>query len=353
MKMAKAIALYSGGLDSTLATIVMLRLGVEVTALRFLTLFGCDMGEKVAYLHDDVPHAQQFGFKIKFCHLGQPFMDLVKNPKFGHGKNMNPCVDCRILMLKEAKRLMELTGADFLITGEVIGQRPMSQRRDSFPVIDRQAGVEGLVLRPLCARHLNPTLPEINGLVDRQKLYDFNGRSRRPQMALAQRFGLENYQAPAGGCLLTDPIYSYRLKELLVHDPDPTMRDINVLRTGRHFRLSTTCKAIVGRNEGDNDFIETQVTTEDITMQVETGGSPITLLTSSTGNVEQGMLQMAAALTARYSDSKRQEVVDVTVFRGIDRLVVKIPVQPASEETIKRLRIEEQGAKVSLKPVRV
>ncbi|MBF0537095.1 MAG: hypothetical protein HQL03_02465 [Nitrospirae bacterium] len=338
--MAKAIALYSGGLDSTLAAIVMVGLGVEVTAVRFLTLFGCNNAENTAYLNDDIPDAAVFGFRVKFCHLGQPFVDLVKNPRYGHGKNMNPCVDCRILMLKEARRLMGLVGADFLVTGEVVGQRPMSQRKDSFPVIDRQAGVEGLVLRPLCARHLKPTIPETIGLVDRRQLYGFNGRTRKPQMGLAASIGLKDYQPPAGGCLLTDVTYSYRLKELLAHDPDPSMRDINILRAGRHFRLSADCKAIVGRNEADNDFLETQVTDNDITMQVKSTGSPITLLTARQGGIDEAMLRVAASLTARYSGKRHKDMVDVSVFRGMDDLIAIKIVPPASEEKIKTLRIE-------------
>ncbi|MBF0606484.1 MAG: hypothetical protein SFH39_17795 [Candidatus Magnetobacterium sp. LHC-1] len=349
--MVKAIVLYSGGLDSTLAAIVMVELGVEVIAVRFLTHFGCDTGENTAYLNDDIPHAEQFGFKVRFCHLGQPFVDLVKNPQYGHGKNMNPCIDCRILMLKEAKRLMGLVGADFLVTGEVIGQRPMSQRRDTFPVIDRQAGVDGLVLRPLCAKHLKPTIPEIAGIVDRRQLYRFNGRNRKPQMGLAASLGLTDYPVPAGGCLLTDAIYSYRLRELLAHDPNPSMRDINVLRAGRHFRLSETCKAIIGRNEADNDFLETQVTSGDITMQVMSTGSPLTLLTTTEDKIDDALLRLAASMTARYSGKKHRDMVDVSVFRGIDEpMAIKI-VPPASEEKINALRIEDKGAKGNIKPV--
>ncbi|KJU84509.1 thiamine biosynthesis protein [Candidatus Magnetobacterium bavaricum] len=351
--MVRAIVLYSGGLDSTLAAIVMVELGVDVIAVRFLTHFGCDGTDNAAYLNDDIPHAEQFGFKIRFCHLGRPFVDLVKNPKYGYGKNMNPCVDCRILMLKEAKRLMALVGADFLVTGEVIGQRPMSQRRDSFPVIDREAGVEGLVLRPLCARHLKPTIPEVAGLIDRKQLYGFNGRTRKPQMGLVASLGLTDYPVPAGGCLLTDAIYSYRLRELLAHDPDPSMRDIHLLRVGRHFRLSETCKAIVGRNEADNAFIETQLTDNDITMQVLSTGSPITLITTKDAGVDDALLRTVASLTARYSGKKHKDMIDVSVFRGIDNLTAIKIVPPASEERLKALRIEEQGAKGNIKPVRV
>lgn len=251
--MTKAVALLSGGLDSTLAVLVLLRQGIEITAVTFQTYFGCDASSVSSCGRPTFDLAAKFGFDVETITLGESFIDIVKNPRHGHGKNMNPCIDCRILMLKEALTLMRSIGADFLVTGEVLGQRPMSQRRECFPLIDRDAGVAGLVLRPLCAKLLKPTIAEENGLVDRAQLYAMNGRTRKPQMALAEELGLTDYPAPAGGCLLTDPIYSHRLKELLKHDPDASIRDISLLQIGRHFRLTPTCKAVVGRNEAENE----------------------------------------------------------------------------------------------------
>jgi len=187
--MSKAIALFSGGLDSTLAILVMLKQGIDITAITFLNHFGCEIGDKSSCSKDPFAASVKFGFQVKMAHLSDKFIDIVKNPKFGHGKNMNPCVDCRILMLQEAKHFMQITGADFLVTGEVLGQRPMSQRRDTFPVIDREADVKGYVLRPLTAKLMNPTVPEEKGIVNRDLLYDFSGRSRKPQMALAKELG--------------------------------------------------------------------------------------------------------------------------------------------------------------------
>ncbi|MBI5664062.1 MAG: 7-cyano-7-deazaguanine synthase, partial [Nitrospirae bacterium] len=215
--MPKAVALYSGGLDSTLAILVMQRHGVDVTALTFMNHFGCDISDKSSCSKDPFAAAVKFGFQVKLAHLSDKFLEIVKNPKYGHGKNMNPCIDCRVLMLKEAKEFMKLTGADFLITGEVVGQRPMSQRKNSFPMIDKAADVKGLVVRPLCGKILPATIPEETGLISRDMLHDFNGRSRKPQMALAEELGLTEYPAPAGGCLLTEPNYSHRLRELLAH----------------------------------------------------------------------------------------------------------------------------------------
>jgi tRNA U34 2-thiouridine synthase MnmA/TrmU len=178
--MPKAIALYSGGLDSTLAILVAMRQGIEVTAITFLTHFGCDISDKSSCSKNPFAASEKFGFEVKLCHLADKFIEIVKRPKFGYGKNMNPCIDCRILMLKEAKELMRMSGADFIITGEVLGQRPMSQRIDTFSSIDKEAGLEGYVLRPLSARLLKPTIPEQSAIVVRDRLYNLHGRSRKP-----------------------------------------------------------------------------------------------------------------------------------------------------------------------------
>jgi tRNA-specific 2-thiouridylase len=199
MSASGAVALYSGGLDSTLAILVVLRQGVEVKAVTFLNHFGCDISDRSSCSKNPFSAAEQFGFEVKLSHLSEKFIEIVKNPKFGHGKNMNPCMDCRILMLKEAKEFMNMTGAAFIITGEVLGQRPMSQRRDALDVIDREAGLKGHVLRPLSAKLMKPTIAEEKGIVERGLLYDFSGRSRKPQIALAEEFGLTDYPAPAGG----------------------------------------------------------------------------------------------------------------------------------------------------------
>lgn len=334
--MAKAVALFSGGLDSSLSILVVMKQGIEVTAITFLNHFGCNLGDRSSCSNDPFPTAERFGFQVKLCHLSDKFLEIVKNPKFGHGKNMNPCIDCRILMLKEARELMYMIGADFLVTGEVLGQRPMSQRRDTFPVIDREAGVEGYVLRPLSAKLLKKTIPEEKGIINRELLYDFRGRSRKPQMALARELGLTDYAAPAGGCLLTEPNYSYRLKDLLRYKADPDLKDINLLRIGRHFRVSPDCKIIIGRNKEENLQLLSLAERNDLKMKVEGFGSPITIIT---GKITNGALDIAASLCARYSDARYLSFVDVTVFLGDKRFTIK--AQPANDETIERLRISK------------
>ncbi len=335
----KAIALFSGGLDSTLAIITMLRQGIDVTAITFLTHFGCDISDKSSCSKDPFSAAEKFGFTVKLCHLSDKFIEIVKNPAHGHGRNMNPCIDCRILMLKEAKELMNITGADFIITGEVIGQRPMSQMRNTLAMIDKKAGVSGIVLRPLSAKLLEPTISETKGLVDRDKLHDFHGRSRKQQMALAKEFGLTDYPMPAGGCLLTEPNYSFRLRELLNYNPNPSLKDLHLLRAGRHFRISPSCKIIVGRDEKDNDKIESLAGEGDYILSVENFGSPVTLLT---GDGSEDFISLAASICARYSDAKHLPSVDVSVYSsasgGGEKFILR--VSPATEEVIERYRIQ-------------
>jgi len=320
MKKTRAVALYSGGLDSTLAVLAVLKQGIEVKAITFLNHFGCDISDKSSCSKDPFSAAEKFGFEVKLSHLADKFIRIVKDPKFGHGKNMNPCMDCRILMLKEAKEFMEMTGAEFIITGEVLGQRPMSQRRDAMNIIDREAGLKGRVLRPLCAKHMKPTFAEEAGLVDRELLYAFNGRSRKPQMALAKEFGLTDYPAPAGGCLLTEPNYAHRLRELLDHDPDPALQDLHLLRIGRHFRLSPVCKLIVGRDKAENDALMKLYDNSGPLLRVMGCGSPLALLK---GHATEEELETAAEICVRYSDARGPEPADVRVFGDRADVIVK------------------------------
>ncbi|RMG70819.1 MAG: DUF814 domain-containing protein [Nitrospirae bacterium] len=331
-----AVALLSGGLDSTLAILVLLKQNIKVKAITFLTQFGCDITDSSSCSKNPLPAAEKFGFEVKLCHLADKFMEIVKNPKFGHGKNMNPCIDCRILMLKEAKTYMDLVGADFLVTGEVLGQRPMSQRRECFPMIDREAGVEGLVLRPLSAKLLPPTIPEQKGLVDRERLYDFKGRTRKPQMALAEELGLDDYPSPAGGCLLTEPTYATRLRDLLEHNPDPAIREIHLLRVGRHFRLSPLSKLVVGRNRSENERILSLATQDDLLLRVPGVGSPVSLLS---GKPSESEIMLSASITARYSDAKNLKRVGVLVY-NIREDLYQIEVEPVDDSLLQGYRIQ-------------
>lgn len=332
--MAHAVALLSGGLDSILSVLLLRKQGIKVTAVTFLMHFGCDMSDKASCTTDSTHIAHRFGFEVKMCHLADKFIRIVKDPKFGHGKNMNPCMDCRILMLREARELMGMVGADFVSTGEVLGQRPMSQRRDTFPVIDREAGLKGMVVRPLSAKQLNVTEPEKRGLVDREQLCDFMGRSRKPQMALAGEFGLTEYPPPAGGCLLTDPIYSVRLRELLAHVQDPSVKDLHLLRAGRQFRLPSGAKLVVGRHEQDNLKIESLADKSDTLLHVPDAGSPLAMVQGGASGDE---LRLASAICARFSDAKREPIVNVQV--GLEAGGEIVSVTPIADVDLDQFRI--------------
>ena len=328
-KKPHCIALFSGGLDSALAILLMLKQDIEVTALTFMTHFGCDLGDRSSCGGNPYPAAEKFGFNVKLMHLGQKFVDIVEKPKFGRGKNMNVCVDCRILMLSEAREYMELIGADFVITGEVLGQRPFSQLKDKLHLTLREARLEGKLLRPLSAKMLEPTEAELSGLVDREQLEAITGRSRKRQLELASEFGLEDYPTPASGCLLTDEGYSNRLRDLLAHADRLTFEDLNLLRIGRHFRLDANTKLIVGRNERDNKMLMAYRKPEHIHLEVLGFGSPVTLLI---GNASDDNLRKAAMITARYSSRRSESEVDVSLV-GSDgetaerSLMVAVPPQ--------------------------
>jgi tRNA U34 2-thiouridine synthase MnmA/TrmU len=338
--MAKAIALLSGGLDSTLAVLIVKKQDIDVITLQFRTPFDCETEAQTSSLQYPSAVAGKFGFDVSVISLGRKFIEMVRKPEHGYGKNMNPCIDCRIMMLREARDVMTSTGADFIITGEVLGQRPMSQRKDILSHIDKEAGLPDRVLRPLSAKLLKVTIPEARGIVDREKLYDISGRSRKPQMALAREFGLAEYPPPAGGCLLTDPNFSTRLRDLLTHTPVPSMNDVHLLKTGRHFRISPGCKIIVGRNQAENDMIESLRSDNDCLLRIEGIGSPLTLIT---GEITDETLNMAAALCARYSDAKESHEVMATMIRG--NVSARFMVNPADNKIVEALRIERGGLK--------
>lgn len=245
----KAVALLSGGLDSTLAVKILLRQGIEIEALNFQTMFGCckDDARQVAY---------ELGVKFTMLPVGMDYVELVKNPKHGVGKGINPCVDCRGYMFRLAKKFMESVGASFVVSGEVLGQRPMSQRRDCFGTIEEEAGLEGLIVRPLSAKLLEPSIPEKEGTVDRNRLYDIEGRSRSRLIQLAKEYGIENPPQPSTGCALTEPEFAKKVKDIFEHLDDYERWHFETLKVGRHFRLDPEAKAILGRDAGENEYLE-------------------------------------------------------------------------------------------------
>ncbi len=297
--MAKAVLLLSGGLDSTLAGKLLIEMGIEVEAINFISPFcrctpkslGCSAAQKAA---------KQIGIPVKVCAVGNDYLEIIKQPQFGRGKGMNPCLDCRIHFFSHAKEYMRACGADFVATGEVLGERPMSQRRHSMELIERKSGLTGFVLRPLSARLFPPTIPEKKHLVDRNRLLAIQGRCRTPQFELAEKLGIKEYLCPAGGCLLTDPEFSARFKDLLEHDPGFSFNDANLLKQGRHFRLPSGSKAVVGRNESENKLIENLARTEDIQIVPKDLPGPTVLCR---GIVSYNDILIAAGLVATYTKS--------------------------------------------------
>ncbi len=246
----KCVALISGGLDSALAAKLMLEQGIEVQGLYLALSWGCCEKPKAIAIAD------QLGIPLMVISVGDAYLDVIRSPKYGYGAAMNPCVDCRIYMFKIAKRYMEEIGAGFVVTGEVIGQRPMSQRKRPLSIIEHDSGLEGLLLRPLSAQMLEPTLPELLGVVDREQLLQISGRSRHEQLELAQQRGVQQFSQAAGGCLLTDEAFARKVKDLFAHEERPTTKQMELLAVGRHIRLSPMTKIVLGRNEYENLLLE-------------------------------------------------------------------------------------------------
>ncbi len=310
----KAVCLFSGGLDSRLAARLVLDQGIELIALHFESIFM--VGEGSGKVSGPQEAAAQLGMEFRKMDLSEELTELVKSPPHGHGSGLNPCIDCRILQLRKAHALMGETGAGFIVTGEVVGQRPMTQRRDMMRHIDKEADVQGLVLRPLSALLLEPTVAEKTGTVLRRRLCSFSGRRRTPQMQLAERLGIYGYPAPAGGCRLREPGYSRRLKELLDHD-ESSAANIRLLRTGRHFRLSPEVRLVVGRNESENEQIRAHVLDSDALLECSGHAGPTSLLR---GGVCEENLICAARITARYGKGRDRSKVEVRVEAGGEKI---------------------------------
>ena len=327
-KQPKALALLSGGLDSLLAVKLILEQGVDVEAVNFITPFClCDRCSVNRF-------SEELKIKVHRVFLGQEFLDIVANPPHGYGSQMNPCIDCRILMFKKAKEIAEKIGADFLVTGEVLDERPFSQRRKAMLLIEKEAGLEGKILRPLSAKLLPETEAEKAGLVDRSNLLAIRGRRRLPQIELAKKLGLKAYPNPSGGCLLTDPEFARKVREHLKHEGKLTLTDVTLLKVGRHFRVDKA-KIIVGRNKKENDRLLSLAKTNGIPyLEAADYKGPITLCI---GDKDRRLLEKAAEITARYSDAPKDVPVEVTCVDG-DRKEA-IVVKAIRDDELENLRV--------------
>ena len=300
---AKGLGLLSGGLDSILAALVLRRAGVEVSTISFSSpFFGAQAARRAASVHEIPLTVLEVGPE----HLEQ----VVKHPRHGYGSNMNPCLDCHAYMLNRAGAVMEEQGLDFLFTGEVLGQRPMSQNRQALGVVAQSSGYGPRVLRPLSAKLLPPTVMEEEGLVDREQLLDLSGRSRKPQMALARELGVEDYPSPAGGCLLTEPGFSRRLKDLLTHDPGAGVAEVELLKYGRVFRISPAARLSVGRNQADNQSMERVAPDSAVRITAADHPGPLGLYF---GPLHGENLEKACALVAGYGKAGGDQEVTMLV----------------------------------------
>jgi hypothetical protein len=333
-KQRKAVALISGGLDSMLAAKTILEQGVHVEGINFFTGF-CVEGHTHAIREKDKTKvkrnnslwvAEQLGIKLHIVDVIEEYKNVLINPKHGYGQHLNPCLDCKIFMVNKAKQWIVENDFDFIITGEVIGQRPMSQRKATMPIVAKQSGADDLLLRPLCAKNLPVTLPEREGWVDREKLHDITGRSRKPQMALAEQWGIDDYAQPAGGCcFLTDKYYSAKLVDLWqAHGhKDYELDDVMLLKVGRHIRPRPHFKLIVAREEGEGRFLQ-GYKKQFISMICTNHPGPLVLID---GELSAEDVHLAARLVARYGQGRDAELVDIQITQQ-DSSVRTIQVAP-------------------------
>ena len=322
----KVLALLSGGLDSTLAVKIMLEQGVAVEAAHFTTPFClCDKCA-VGYI------GEKFAITVHHILLGQEFLDILANPPHGFGSQMNPCIDCRILMLKKAKELAEKIGATCIVTGEVLDERPFSQRKNAMLSIERETGLEGAILRPLSAKLLPETAIEKSGAVDRAKLLSIQGRRRLPQMNLAKEYGIKDYPCPSGGCLLTDPQFAHRLHDFLKYTGKLELRDVILLKIGRHFRVDGL-KVVVGRNEAENKMLQSiAIREKKPCLEVVDYAGPVTLVDGD----NDCSIEKAAQITVRYSDAPKNSEVNVRCTGDMPRSLL---VRAANNHEVEQLRI--------------
>jgi len=329
----RALGLCSGGLDSMLAALILRKQGIEVEWINFETPFFSSAKARQA------AHLTKIPITVK--NITSAYLKMLKNPPCGYGKHMNPCLDCHALMFKFAGTVMKENRFDFLFSGEVLGQRPMSQTKPSLRYVEKHSGFDGYILRPLSAQRLPVTIPEKEGLVNRELLLDIAGRSRKAQMKLAKEFGVTDYPAPAGGCLLTDKGYSNRLRDLFDHTENFTEEELHLLKYGRHFRCDQHTKIIVGRTKQDNENILRHYSpAEHIVIELKDLAGPIVLLLTSVFLSKRGcqdIIVLAASICAGYSKAPSNKQIDVMVVTPQGQEIIKVIGTPPAD--IKHLMI--------------
>ena len=332
-KKKKVVALLSGGLDSQLAIKMMQEQGFDVSAVAIKTPF-CDFDCGRGCGFEIRERADDLDVNLKTVYLGDEYIEMLKHPKHGIGAGFNPCIDCRSMMFDAAKKHMEEIGAEFIISGEVLGQRPMSQHAPALRTIENESDLVGKIVRPLSAALLPETDPEKDGLIKRENLGMIRGRTRRGQLDMAKKYGIENPPNAGGGCLLTEPHFGIKAKDLFSHTKNPTINDIDLLKIGRHFRLDEETKFIVGRNKDENEMIKAISLPGDILLEAKDFVGPVSILRGS--NAKQH-LKFASSITLRYSDAPNNEQAIVSI-RDND-LVEEIASQSAEEESYIQFRM--------------
>jgi len=344
MKMKiKALALLSGGLDSTLAVKIVKDQGIQVEGINFSTGFCFHLHHKFfrkskngIFINDVLKSGEKLGISVDIMDISKEYLDVLLNPKYGYGSNVNPCIDCRIFMLKKAKNLMQKKDASFIVTGDVVSQRPMSQFRQTLFLIEKESGLRRLILRPLSAKLLPVTIPEENGWINRDGLYDISGRSRKHQLRLAREMGIKNFSQPAGGCcFLTDQNFAKKFKDLIKYKGKEgiSFETLNLLKVGRHFRISDKTKIIVGRDEGENMYLECfsdgliKFKTVDI-------AGPTTVVDGIPVNEE---INLIAGITALYSDGENENYVKIELIKDEKTKILK--VKPLDRNLLDKFRI--------------
>jgi tRNA-uridine 2-sulfurtransferase len=342
MSQTTAIVLFSGGLDSILASRVIMAQGIRVVALKFVTPFFDDrlLAREEEYRAEV---RRKYGIDARLVDLSDGYVEMVAYPQHGYGKNFNPCIDCKILMLRRARAMMAEHGASFLISGEVLGQRPMSQRLDTLRLIERESGCAGILLRPLCARRLPETEPERAGLVRRAGLHAMSGRGRKEQMSLAAQFGISEYPSPAGGCMLTDPnlgsrIAAFYQERMQVAGGAPRPGDIRLLLVGRQFRLPGGHWFVLGRDEAENERIANLAQEDDLLLTMVTRPGPTGLLRRVPRSLadrpgEEVLAELAAGLVVRYGRKVEggRAAAEVQVIRNGEQHT--LTAEPLANET--------------------
>jgi tRNA-specific 2-thiouridylase len=329
----KVVALLSGGLDSQLAIKMMQKQGFEVSAVAIKTPF-CDFDCGRGCGFEIRERADDLNVNLKTVYLGDEYIEMLKHPKHGIGAGFNPCIDCRSMMFDAAKKHMEEIGAEFIISGEVLGQRPMSQHAPALRTIEKESDLVGKIVRPLSAALLPETDPEKNGLIKRENLGMIKGRQRKIQLQMAKEYGIENPPNAGGGCLLTEPQFGIKAKDLFSHTENPTINDIDLLKIGRHFRLDEQTKFIVGRNKDENEMIKAIALPGDILLEAKDFVGPVSILRGSNAKEH---LKFASSVTLRYSDAPNNEQAIVSIKDN--DLVEEIASKSAEEESYIQFRM--------------